>query len=355
MCRAYGCKIIMSVYTRRRPSAGSTAIPFMITILISLIVFGGVALYFYNKLTAKSKELPMMQSAISSISDEDINAILFVLDPDAEDKQTAVMMLRFDPVRKQIFTLGIPLDLQVTHEGRSMSVGACYTDYGLEPLKNAVAKTLDQEIDRYILMDDSGFEKLVNLIGNVEYIVPIKDTGLRPSETSVMLDCKQFETLLTSNHYSSEEERSTVIGMSVAQLLNQCIDNDQKRSSTGSNDSSKDSDPSKKVVWKTRVARNLDSYFSTVINTNQTDITAMDFSNHEHAIRYVFEYGQAPARGMGVVCDLQDGIVVPNQVFLDNLKIAFYQVSVNGEGTDETNGEAAESDSEATEQPEAAE
>ena len=361
-------------YSRRRgPRAGSTAIPFMITVLISLLVFGGVALYFYNQLTAKSNELPMMQSASTSISDADINAILFVLDPDDEDRQNAIMMLRFDPVRKQIVCLGIPLDLQVSHEGRSMSVGACYTDHGLDALKNAVAKALDQQIDRYIKMDDAGFEKLVNLIGNVEYIVPIKDTGLRPTETSVMLDCKQFETLLTSNHYSSEEERSTVIGLSVAQLLNQCIDNDKKRGTSNNNANTnstagignveesktdKTSNGLKKIAWKSRIARNLDSYFSSVINSVTTDITAMDFSNHSHAIRYVFEYANAPARGMGVMCSLDDGAVVPNQVFLENLKLLFNQVGGSGSGGEESseaeNPESEPQEPETEAEPEAA-
>ena len=364
------CKNTMSISYRRRrgPKAGSTAIPFMITVLISLLVFGGVALYFYQQLTAKSDELPPMQSATTSISDADVNAILFVLDPDDEDRQNAMMMLRFDPVRKQIVCLGIPQDLQVVHEGRAMSVGACYTDHGLDALKNAVAKALDQQIDRYIQMDDAGFEKLVNLIGNVEYIVPIKDTGLRPSETSVMLDCKQFETLLTSNRYSSEEERSTVIGLSVAQLLNQCIDNDKKRGSSNNNNNNDnkssitldiDEDKpeatggAKKIVWKSRISRNLDSYFSSVINSVTTDITAMDFSNHSHAIRYVFEYASAPARGMGVMCTLEDGAVVPNQVFVDNLKILFNQVGGSGSTSDApAEGEAPEGETPEGEQPE---
>lgn len=289
----------------------------MITVLISLFVFGGVALYFYEQLTAKSDELQPMQSATTRISDEDIGAMLFVLDPDTEDRRNAVMMLRFDPVRKQIFCIGIPLDLQVSHEGRSMSVDACYENHGLEALKNAVSKLLDQEIGHYMKMDSNGFQKLVNLIGNVQYVVTVRDTGLQPSESYITLDNEQFETLLTSNKYSSEEERSNVIGGSVAQLLNQCIG--ETENSLNTND----------LDGGARVAHNLDSYFSTVINGVTTDITAMDFQNHKHAISYVFEYAAAPARGMGIICDEQDGILVPNQVFLDNLKITFYQLSAD--------------------------
>ncbi|MCQ2417359.1 MAG: LCP family protein [Oscillospiraceae bacterium] len=302
-----------SYYKRRGPRAGSTAIPFMITVLISLIVFGGVALYFYNKITVKTDELPMMQSATTSISDADIKTTLFILDPDEPDRQTAIMMLRFDPVRKAMFCVGVPLDLQVSYEGRNMSVGACYTDYKPEALKTAISELLEQPIDYYIQMDSEGFQTMVNLIGNVSYVVPIKDDGLRPSEAAVLLDNKQLETLLTSNNYSSEEERSTVIGLSIAQLLNQCIGDDNAHGNGA-------------VDGGARVARNLDSYFSAVINNVTTDVTAMDFSDHRHAISYVFEYAQAPARGIGIMCSMSDeGAVVPHPVFLDNLKIMFYQ------------------------------
>ena len=335
-----------STYKRRRrgPKAGSTAIPFMITFLISLFVFGGVGLYFYNKLTVKNNELQPMQSSTTSISDADINSILFVLDPTEEDRYNAVMMMRFDPVRKMIFCIGVPLDINVEHEGKTMSVNECYSTYGMEALKNAVSKLLDQPINRYIKMDSEGFKKIVTLIGNVTYRIPIRDQGLKPTEAPATLDNDQFVTLLTSMNYTSEEERCNVIGNSVATLLNQCIGGEEYARSRGETDGGE------------RVARNLDAYFSAIINDVTTDITAMDFSNHRHAISYVFEFAQAPARGMGVICDTQpDGKLVPNPTFLENLKITFYQVSLGGDTTDGSvvPDDAAVSEGEATAEPQA--
>lgn len=313
---------------RRRQRAGSTAIPFMITILISMFVFGGVALYFYNMLTTANNELQPMQGATTSISDDDIGSILFVLDPSEEDRKNAVMMLRFDPVRKSIFCIGVPLDLKVEHESKTMSVDECYTIYGAEGLKNAVSTLLDQPIEHYIQMDSEGFKKIVTLIGNVTYRIPVRDTGLKPTEAPATLDNNQFVTMLTSMNYTSEEERCNVIGNSIATLLNQCIGGEEYARSRGENNGGE------------RVARNLDRYFSVAINEVTTDITMMDFSNHRHAISYVFEYAAAPANGMGVICDtLEDGTLVPNPTFLDNLKITFYQLSLSGEGTNPDSSE----------------
>ena len=326
-------------YKRRRrgPKAGSTAIPFMITVLISLVVFGGVALYFYNKLTAKSKELQTMQSATTSISEDDVNSLLFVLDPDDDTKKTAVMMMRFDPVRKQIFCLGIPLDMQIVYDDKAMTVETCYINHGMDAMKDAISVLLDQPIDRYIKMDSTGFQKTVNLIGNVKYRIPVRDTGLRPMEDDmeVTLDNTQFETMLTSGNYSDEDERCSVIGTSVAQLLNQCI---------GGGEYSSLSDVTRKGEGGTRIAQNLDQYFDTMVNAVTTDITAMDFTNHRHAISYMFQYSSAPARGYYIICDRkEDGSVVPSEKGLANIKIALFQ-NVPKDSKDEPDGKAAEAE-----------
>ncbi|HAM68569.1 MAG TPA: hypothetical protein DCP68_03020 [Ruminococcus sp.] len=320
------CKKNMAATTtirrrRRGPKAGTTAIPFLITVLISMFLFGGVALYFYNKLTAKSNELQPMQSAVNGISDSDINTILFVLDPDEPERKNAVMMLRFDPVRKNIFCIGIPIDLQVVYQGKSMTIDTCYVNHGMEATKGAVSEVMDQPIDRYIQLNSDGFQKLVNIIGNVTYRIPVRDQGLKPSDAEVTLDNTQFETMLTSMNYTNEEERGNVIGTSVSQLLNQCIGGEEYARTRGETDGG------------ARVARNLDGYFSSVINAVNTDITMKDFTDHRHAISYVFEYAQAPARGMGVICDTaEDGTVKPNPVYLDNLKVTLFEVAVSGSG-----------------------
>ncbi len=326
-------------YQRRRgPKPGSTAIPFMITVLISLVVFGSVALYFYQKLTAKSKELQTMQSTTTSISEDDISSILFLLDPDDDTKKNAVMMLHFDPVRKKIFCHGIRVDMPVVYDGKSMTVDTCYVNHGMEALKTAISELLDQPIAHYIKMDSTGFQKTVNLIGNVTYRIPIRDTGLKPiegdeGEMQVTLDNPQFETLLTSSNYSDEGERSTVIGDSVASLLNQCIGGGDVPSTLGS----------RKGEGGARIAMNLDSYFNTMFNAVTTDITVMDFSNHRHAISYMFQYSSAPALGSGVPVEpLPDGSITLHSAWQNSLKLMFCQQTQSDSNDDENSDKASE-------------
>ncbi len=277
----------------------------MVTFLIALIALGGTGYYFYQKLSTKQRELQPIVGATASISDEDINEILFVLDPaDKEAQQPAVMLLRFDPVRKQEFCIGIPLTLKLKADGGGESVGECLEKHGVSTLKNDLSKLLDQKIDRYLQMDSNGFQLMMSLLNNVSYIVTIKDKGLRPSDVSVELEGSQFETLLTSRKYSTERERNTVIGFSVSALINQ--------------------------LEGKRIAANLESYFSELINEPEvkTDITGMDFSKHRHAITYVLEHGNGAPRGISLeYANQDDSKLILSPDFVETLKITFSQKS----------------------------
>ena len=323
---------------RRRTKAGSTAIPFMITILISLLVFGGIALYFYNKLNEKVNELKPMQPATKLVSEDDINSILFVLDPDQEDRKNAVMLMRFDPVKKQILCIGIPLELQVHLDDRLMTVGACYENHSAAYLRDALAETIEQTIDRYIVMDSSGFATLVNIFGNPKTTIDIEDTGLKINSQAETLDIGKYELLLTSQRYADEIERCSKIGVSISQLLNECISPEDINESRGTDGGS-------------RIASNLDSYFNTVFNAVTTDITVLDYENHKHAISYVFQYAVLPARGYSIAATKQeDGTMILNDATMNDLAMLFKTSAPNRERSS-SDSDGASSESEPAETP----
>ena len=152
-------------------------------------------------------------------------------------------------------------------------------------------------------------------------------------EMQVTLDNPQFETLLTSSNYSDEGERSTVIGDSVASLLNQCIGGGDVPSTLGS----------RKGEGGARIAMNLDSYFNTMFNAVTTDITVMDFSNHRHAISYMFQYSSAPALGSGVPVEpLPDGSITLHSAWQNSLKLMFCQQTQSDSNDDENSDKASE-------------
>ena len=56
----------------------------------------------------------------------------------------------------------------------------------------------------------------------------------------------------------------------------------------------------------------------------------MDFDAHKHAINFVFLKAVSPARGMGIVCDVQDdGTLTINESFMENLRIVLEPDELN--------------------------
>lgn len=286
---------------KRRISTGSIAIPFLITILISMVILGGFGYYIYHRLTDDNHEIADMPGAVTSISENDIFQIFMVLQPDHPDRKPAAMLFRFDPLRKEEYCIGIPMTLQVEHNDQKMTLQQCIENYGVSFARDAVEIALDQEIDRYIAMDSAGFQRVVTIFGNVSCVVTIHDDGLDPSDVSQMLDHSQLEVLLTSNQYYSETERCTVIGQAISQLINQAN--------------------------AKRILLSLDGSFSAVVNATSNDLTALDFTSHRHALAYVLEHVTAPAKTTSLYGTEQDGVLILNDSDLETLKLLFSQIS----------------------------
>lgn len=296
----------MSTYAKKkRRSSGSIAIPFLLTLLISTIVLGSVGYYFFKQIINDDKELQVMPGATTGISEEDIYEILFVLEPDSPARKTAAMLMRFDPIRKQEYYIGIPLNLQVEREGTTMTFEQCINSYGVSDAKDALSVLFDQKIDYYIRMDSTGFQKIATVFGDVSCLVSIHDENLKPDDVSQNLDATQLETLLTSVNYYSESERTAVIGQTIAQLVNQA---DSKR-----------------------IASNVDGYFSSVIGSVTSNISAIDFTDHRHAILFVLEQSEAPAMSYTVFGTEADGIFTMNENYPAQLKEIFMQTALVAE------------------------
>ncbi len=296
----------MSTYAKKkRRSSGSIAIPFLLTLLIATVVLGSVGYYFYNRIIDDDKELLPMPGATTGISEADIYEILFVLEPDSPARKTAVMLMRFDPIRKQEYYIGIPLNLQVQYEGAEMTLEQCIDNHGVSDAKDALSVLFDQKIDYYLRVDSTGFQKISSVFGNVSCLVTIHDENLKPDDVSQDLDAAQLETLLTSVNFYSEGERTAVIGQTIAQLVNQ---SDSKR-----------------------IASNVDGYFSSVIGSVSTNISAIDFTDRRHAILYVLQQSEAPAMSYTVFGTESDGVFTMSENYPEQLKEIFMQTVFSAE------------------------
>lgn len=250
-------------FRRRKRKIGTVAIPFLLTILIATAVFGSIARYYYKRLTKSEYSLETMPAATESITENDVNNLLFIFTPDDSVRKMVVMLLHFDPIRRTEHCIGIPINMLISHNDKQITVEQCAKTYDPTTLCESLSATLGQTIDRYVCMDSEGFQKIVSIFGTATVMVTISDYGLYPKDVSQNIDTEQLETLITSNKFYNESERTATIGSAISSLINH-----------GNFE---------------RISNNLDSYFNTFLSATTTNVAASDFADHKHAISFMFQ------------------------------------------------------------------
>ncbi len=122
----------------------------------------------------------------AALSDGDLNILLLGADARPEEeiptRTDAIVLVHLDADSHQVSMLSLPRDLWVTYprgygEGR---INAAYAigenrfgpGGGAALVKSTISKLLDLEVDYFVLINFQGFEKLIDLIGDITVDVP---------------------------------------------------------------------------------------------------------------------------------------------------------------------------------------
>ncbi len=295
----------------KKKKSGSIAIPFLLTILISVAIIGSIILIILEKLDTDSTSLVTMTGESGTVSEADNHTILFVIDlsksiaeekkenaedeaqdseseGDASDEESeeeeeeeiydwevieeeeepvepkpyTFVLVRSVPINKQMIFTGLP-DNMIAGE-YNQSLADIYESAGAAELKAACEYTLEVPVDRYMVFDSTSFRKMCNIMGGVEFAVT-KDIGsLKQSAGMQYLSAEQIEDVLTFGDYGGEIQRVSTATSLLAAMANQA---------NGA-----------------RIADNLDNTFNTMVNSNQTDISAIDYQEHKYAIKFMLKY-----------------------------------------------------------------
>lgn len=292
----------------KKKKSGSIAIPFLLTILISVAIIGSIVLIILEKLDTDSTSLVTMTGEAGTVSEEDNHTILFVIDLSdsiAEDKKDKAeeeaqeseaeeevsdeeaeeeeeiydwevieeeveiepkpytfVLMRSIPINKQMIFTGLP-DNMIAGE-YNQSLADIYESAGAAELKAACEYTLEVPVDRYMVFDSASFRKMCNIMGGVEFAVT-KDIGsLKQSAGMQYLSAEQIEDVLTFGDYGGEIQRVSTAASLLTAMANQANG--------------------------TRIADNLDNTFNSMVNSNDTDISAIDYQEHKYAIKFMLKY-----------------------------------------------------------------
>ncbi len=242
------------------------AIPFLFALLIGILVIGGIAMVIYKSMNGE-EELKQMAVSTTKPTAENNVTILFVLDEeDNSITPDTFLVARILPSEKKLLFLCFPSTMLSVANGKQSTIQDIYSNSGISALKTAITSESSIEIDKYIILDSDAFQKLCNMFGCVEYLVPTGLDGFSDSSVPQYLGASQIERLVCYPYFTSgESQRCALVADLFTEMLNQ-TDYD-------------------------RLLTSMDSNFKALINMVDTDISLIEYNSEKSALSYLFTYG----------------------------------------------------------------
>ena len=257
------------IQKKKRKKKGHVAIPFLLTLVLGIVVLGGIAMYLFNHIGINKERTVEWNSTVVKPTAEDNMTVLFVLHDEEAPKPLTFMVARLLPGQKHILFIAFPENMLAVVDGRQDTLSGFFNSGGIISVEKALESEAGIHIDRYSILGGEGFQKICDIYGGVYYRVPSGITGFEDTLSPQFLGARQIEKLMTYPFFGKgESERCATAADMMVEMINVT-----------------DSD-------KERLLASMDSNFKTLINMMETDITAKDYNDHKSALRYMFTYGK---------------------------------------------------------------
>ncbi|MBQ5320151.1 MAG: LCP family protein [Oscillospiraceae bacterium] len=256
------------------------ALTYLITIIVTLLVIGGIGYMLLQEIMApkEEKQPEINLEQMGSINDyvpvfENNKTTLIIFDSEKRMSGCSFMVVRMLADERRITVMPLPSDTYSNVGGTENSIYEFYRLGGTADAVSAVEAALDVDIDYYLKLNNESFSVIVDIFGGVDFHIPYNleyenpDTGeetiFREGET--YLDSRDLRKIITYPLYSSGEEyRAKMTGVAVNDLINRNV--------------------------APGFSKYVDDYFSTIVNsTVETNFTAYDYESQADAIKYVSE------------------------------------------------------------------
>ena len=296
--------------------SGSIAVPFLVTVFLGLLIIGGAAFGLYNYFGlgkgAGLKE-PVPRQAVTTTY-EDNHTVLFVLEtPDMKCTSTFVLM-RSIPKDKKIHLMGIPSNMIYLVDGEQQNLKSVYERGGASSAVTFLEQVLGVEIDKYMKFDSESFMKVCDVFGGVSYPVDADIAGFKNDGSVQYLNSSQIVTFVTYSLFEGGEvQRAYVASSLLSSMVNQA---DGKR-----------------------IADNMDITFNTIINSIDSDITAVDYKKKKTAIKGMLENGGSIANFVTMEGTPADPDFIPSDDFIKDFRDTYFADKTVNKETETENAE----------------
>jgi len=244
---------------------GHVAIPFLLAFLLGIVCIGGIAMYLFNRLSAKDDTRASISNVVKP-TESDNMTLLFVLDEPSDASSLTFLAARVLPEEKKIILISLPSNMLAIVDGRQGTLTDFYKTSGIQGAMSAIQNEAGIYADRYIILNTESFQKICNIFAGVNYQIPLGTQGFADNPEEQYLGPAQIEKLITNPFFKDgESERSALVSDVICEMINQ-TDYD-------------------------RIVASMDSNFRTLINMMNTDISSIDYSNEKSALKYMYTYG----------------------------------------------------------------
>lgn len=253
------------------------ALTYFITIMVTLIIIGGICFMLFRQLTApkepdaKTPDIGEL-TANEYVPDASSNkTTLFIFDSEKRMSGCSFMLVRLIADEQRMAIMPLPADTCAHVGGTEDSLYEFYRRGGAPQAVSAAENAAGVKIDYYMKLNNESFEVMVDIFGGVDFDVPYNliysnpDTGEETiiREGTVYLDSEMLRKVVTFPLFNSGEEyRAKITGVLINDLINKNIDDG--------------------------FSSHIDDYFSAVINSSaETNFTAYDYEAQSRAMKYV--------------------------------------------------------------------
>ncbi len=243
----------MALFKKRKKE--SVAIPFLISMVVSLIIIGIPGFTIYNRIVSgKTGASGETEASEFTPTESNETTLLFSYTPNDKALRPSFIILRTSAVNRSFTFIPVSNDLLCGSEKMS----DVFKKGGIIELKKAVEKTFDTKIDRYINFNDESLSVLCDALGGINYNVP---DGLKGLNAGTQFLDSSFIIKLIANPKYDEKARTVAIGNVFSDMLG---------------------GTSIKIT-----ADMIEYAYNKDIDIVETDITAIDYENQKSALEYI--------------------------------------------------------------------
>ncbi len=287
---------------------GRIAVPFLLTIFIGLILIGGAAIFLYSYFElGKEDELkePIARSSTTA-SYEDSHTILFIIDLPEENCSSTFVLMRSVPKEKKVLYVGLPSNSIAVINDKQTGLKEAYERGGADAAVEFAEQTLGVEVDKYMTFNKEAFLKFCDIMGGVTYAINADIPGIQETSAEQYLSGSKILKVITYPFFSGGEEQRAYTASSIfSSMMNQA---DGKR-----------------------LADNLDTSFTSLVNLSETDITAVDYKDKKSGVKYMLENGITIARFRAITGTSASGSFIIDKAFGEEIRKEYFTTAEDKE------------------------